>query len=70
VYARRFPAFADGDVRAYSLYRFRPRRVKVFDEAELGAGVFVTASVRAGELAWERTEIYRPAGDRSGKAAD
>jgi hypothetical protein len=37
----------------------RPRRVKLFDEHQLGAGVFVTASVTtAGDVAWQRTEIY------------
>jgi hypothetical protein len=44
----------------YRLYRFRPRRVKIFDEPALGAGVFVTATVSPdGKLTWERTEISR-----------
>jgi uncharacterized protein YhbP (UPF0306 family) len=68
-YARRFPAAAEADLSAYSFYRFRPRRVKVFDEADLGAGVFVTAAVRAGQVAWERTEIYRAAQNGSGDAS-
>jgi uncharacterized protein len=63
VYAKRFPASAETTLSAYSFYRFRPRQVKLFDESALGAGVFVTASVRAGRPAWERTEIYRPARD-------
>jgi uncharacterized protein YhbP (UPF0306 family) len=61
LYAKRFPEFVPTKLSAYSFYRFRPRRVKLFDESELGAGVFVTASVRAGRQAWERTEVYRPA---------
>jgi hypothetical protein len=33
--------------------------VKLFDESELGGGVFVTARVgRPGFLEWERTDIY------------
>jgi hypothetical protein len=40
--------------------RFRPRRLKLFDEPTLGSGVFVTARIVAGgELTWERTEIYQ-----------
>ncbi len=50
------------EMGAYRAYLFRPRRVKLFDEPELGAGTFVTARVRAaGELVWERTEVYDPA---------
>jgi len=59
-YATRFPAYEPGELSAYRVYRFRPRRMKVFDEAALGGGVFVTASVRRGRIAWERTEVYRP----------
>jgi uncharacterized protein YhbP (UPF0306 family) len=66
-YANRFPAFRDVDFSAYRLYRFRPRRLKLFDEHELGGGTFVTAKVSgSGALAWERTEIYESsAGGRS-----
>ena len=32
----------------YRLYRFRPHRVKLFDEPELGAGVFVTGAPARG----------------------
>ncbi len=40
-------------------YVLRPRRVKLVDEHCLGAGLFFTAGVKtAGELAWERTEVY------------
>jgi uncharacterized protein YhbP (UPF0306 family) len=56
-YAERFPDY-DAKLGAYRFYVFRPRRVKLFDEDALGSGVFVTASVRAGRLAWKRTEIY------------
>lgn len=60
-YAKRFPEYDDSDVAAYRFYRFRPRRLKLFDERALGAGVFVTARVSRGEVTWEQTEIY-PAG--------
>lgn len=60
LYTRRFPLFSETDPGAYRFYRFRPRRVKLFDEAVFGAGVFVSASItRAGALEWERTEVYR-----------
>jgi len=61
LYAARFPDYRPPDLDAYRFYLFRPRRLKVFDERELGTGVFVTAR-RAGDhrLVWERTEIYRP----------
>jgi uncharacterized protein YhbP (UPF0306 family) len=59
VYARRFPESAQADLSPYRFYRFRPSRMKLFDEAALGAGVFVTATVLSGgRIAWERTEIY------------
>jgi uncharacterized protein YhbP (UPF0306 family) len=63
LYASRFPQSAPMDLSAYSFYRFRPRRMKLFDEAELGAGVFVTATIRSGRVVWERTELYK-AGSR------
>jgi uncharacterized protein YhbP (UPF0306 family) len=59
VYVGRFPEYSDSV--GYHFYRFRPRRLKLFDEGVLGAGVFVTARVSRGEVTWERTEIY-PAG--------
>jgi uncharacterized protein YhbP (UPF0306 family) len=63
VYARRFPDSAHTDLSAYRFYRFRPSRMKLFDESVLGAGVFVTATVRRGSrIAWARTEIYQPGG--------
>jgi uncharacterized protein YhbP (UPF0306 family) len=63
LYEARFPEFREAEVSGYRLYRFRPRRLKVFDERTLGGGVFVTARVAAGGLlAWERTEVYRPSG--------
>jgi uncharacterized protein YhbP (UPF0306 family) len=62
IYARRFPGFTPGEFADYRPYVFRPRRVKLFDEPVLGAGIFVTAKVGAdGKLAWERTEIYHSA---------
>lgn len=58
VYAARFPAYDPEEV-AYPFYRFRPRRLKLFDEEEFGAGVFVTAKVAPdGQLVWERTDLY------------
>ena len=57
IYAKRFPEYEDGRYRRYEL---RPRRIKLFDERELGAGVFVTARVaRDGQVSWERTDVYR-----------
>jgi uncharacterized protein YhbP (UPF0306 family) len=63
VYVRRFPAFAQTDLGAYRLYRVRPRRMKLFDERAFGEGVFVTATMRRGELAWDRTEVVRASGE-------
>ena len=58
-YAERFADYRADDMGAYRAYLFRPRRVKLFDERGLGPGTFVTARVRAaGELVWERTEVY------------
>jgi len=60
VYAERFPALARRDLVAYRFYRFRPRRMKLFDERVFGEGIFVTATIRrGGEVAWDRTEIVR-----------
>jgi hypothetical protein len=61
VYAARFPDYIGLDRQAYRLYVLRPLPLKMFDENELGSGVFVTARVaRDGRMAWERTDIYRP----------
>jgi hypothetical protein len=60
IYTSRFPDYQPGEFRAYRLYGFRPRRVKLFDERELGGGRFISARVEGGgRLTWERTEIYR-----------
>jgi uncharacterized protein YhbP (UPF0306 family) len=67
VYARRFRAYVREAVGAYRFYRFRPRRIKLFDEAGLGPGVFVTATVGRGQPAWERTEVYRASAPPAGK---
>jgi uncharacterized protein len=62
LYAARFPDYQPDEMSAYRFYVLRPRGLKVFDEAELGAGVFVTARVgRDRRPVWERTEIYRSA---------
>lgn len=59
VYAARFPAYREDG--AYRLYVMRTQRVKLFDEARFGDGVFVTARRgRDRSLAWERTDISRP----------
>ena len=59
-YVRRFPELGDSERSPYRFYRFRPKRVKLFDEHALGAGTFVTARVSAGgALVWERTDVYR-----------
>ena len=59
VYSRRFAAYEDDELSGYRFHRFRPQRLKLFDEKKLGAGIFVTARVDArGRLAWDRTEIY------------
>jgi uncharacterized protein len=60
LYAARFPESESTDLSAYRFYCLRPRRLKLFDEPELGRGVFVTASVLAGRsLRWIGTELYR-----------
>jgi uncharacterized protein YhbP (UPF0306 family) len=59
VYGERFPEAANTDLTGYAVYRFRPRRLKLFDELAFGRGVFVTAAVRSrGRLAWTRTQVY------------
>jgi uncharacterized protein YhbP (UPF0306 family) len=61
VYAHRFRDYDTAERRDYRCYELRPRRVKLFDERELGRGVFVTARIGpGGSMAWERTEVYRP----------
>jgi uncharacterized protein YhbP (UPF0306 family) len=58
LYAARFPSYATPDLRGYRFYRFRAKRLKVFDEPVFGAGVFVTATIHSGQrLTWERTDI-------------
>jgi uncharacterized protein YhbP (UPF0306 family) len=59
VYAARFPDYRPEAFAAYRLYSFRPRRVKLFDERELGPGRFLFAGVDRGRLSWEGTQIYR-----------
>jgi uncharacterized protein YhbP (UPF0306 family) len=57
LYIGRFPAYPDRDLGAYAWYEFRPQTVKLFDEAEFGAGVFVTAKLDGrGAVEWTRTE--------------
>lgn len=60
LYAARFSAYRPSEPRAYRMYALRPLRLKLFDEGEFGAGVFVTARVaRGGRTTWERTDVYR-----------
>lgn len=59
LYAARFPKYRPDELSAYLFYVFQSHRLKMFDESELGAGVFVTARLaRDRRLVWERTEIY------------
>jgi len=59
LYARRFRRYELGSLSGYRFYRFRPRSLKLFDEARLGGGLFVTVQVSPqGELSWLRTEEY------------
>jgi uncharacterized protein YhbP (UPF0306 family) len=60
VYGRRFRDYDAAELPAYRPYELRPRRAKLFDERELGGGVFVSARIATdGSVAWERTEISR-----------
>ncbi|MBB6174012.1 hypothetical protein HNR23_004072 [Nocardiopsis mwathae] len=57
-YVERFPDFSESALSAYRFYRFRPHRMKIFNESALGSGVFVTARVSPSKIAWERTDVY------------
>lgn len=59
LYATRFPEYGGLDQGTYRFYVLSPQRLKLFDEQELGAGVFITARVSRGGPRWERTDIYR-----------
>jgi uncharacterized protein YhbP (UPF0306 family) len=60
LYTRRFAQFTQADLSAHHVYRCRPQRVKLFDERAFGVGAFVIARARRdGQLAWERTHLYR-----------
>jgi uncharacterized protein YhbP (UPF0306 family) len=59
-YAQRFSDFRGARLASYRFYELVPRKVKLFHERALGPGTFVTARVSdAGDLVWDRTEIYR-----------
>ena len=59
LYAARFADYVRSELGAYRFYLLRARRLKLFDERELGTGMFVTARVAGNRrLVWERTEIY------------
>jgi uncharacterized protein YhbP (UPF0306 family) len=61
VYARRFREYDPAERRDLRCYELRPRRVKLFDERELGPGVFVSARIGpGGSMSWEHTDVYRP----------
>jgi uncharacterized protein YhbP (UPF0306 family) len=61
LYTARFPGLAPDRLRGYRLYRFRADRLKLFDEAVLGGGTFVTARLEADRRpVWEKTEVYGP----------
>lgn len=57
IYAGRLSAYEPRE--SYRFYELVPKSVKLFDERALGSGTFVTARVRDGKLAWDRTEVYR-----------
>ncbi len=59
VYAKRFPRYPGKERDTYSFYRFRPTRMKLFDERVFGTGTFVTATITSGRVAWVRTELYQ-----------
>ena len=54
LYGARFADYTP--IAAYRFYAFRPRRVKLFDERELGSAVFVSARVARARLANARSE--------------
>lgn len=63
LYARRFPQYVESEEpedeqwrRSFRFYRFRPRRIKLFDEATFGEATLVTADVKDGRLRWRATE--------------
>jgi uncharacterized protein YhbP (UPF0306 family) len=59
VYGQRFPSYTPGEFPSLRFYRFRPTRLKLFDEKALGSGLFVSARVRrGGRLEWARTDVY------------
>jgi uncharacterized protein YhbP (UPF0306 family) len=59
VYAARFSAFVAREFADYRFYAFAPTRIKLFDEPQLGGGIFVTAAVgTGGRVTWESTEVY------------
>jgi len=58
-YAERF-AHDERILSRYVAYRLRPTSLKLFEEAEFGAGTFVSVRVRRdGTLEWRHTEEYR-----------
>jgi uncharacterized protein YhbP (UPF0306 family) len=57
-YAERF-ARDERILGRYLAYQLRPTNLKLFEEAEFGAGTFVSARVRRdGTLEWQHTEEY------------
>jgi len=59
LYAARFQEYDRESFGAYRFYVFRPERIKLFDERELGGGVFVLARVEeSGRVVWEETQVY------------
>jgi uncharacterized protein YhbP (UPF0306 family) len=57
LYAERFPDYTS--LGAYRFYRLRVERFKLFDEARLGGGTFVSARVgRDRKPSWEKTVVY------------
>lgn len=54
-YTERFPNIDPG---GYTPYRFRPQRVKLFDERSLAAATLVSAKLTRAGLAWTKTEVW------------
>jgi uncharacterized protein YhbP (UPF0306 family) len=56
-YAKRFSSYGGLD-DSLRMYRFRPRRLQLFDERSLAPGTLVTARVSRDGLKWLRTEVW------------
>ncbi len=55
-YGRRFDDY-DAEAEGLPVYRFKARRIKLFDERSLAPVTFVTARVAGERLLWMKTEV-------------